>query len=482
MNRTVYTLLLRLAAPVVWASMAWSARRSKTAWAVLSPERFGYAGYDDGHRAGVTHARADRDVAHTHARNQASAPRVGDDAAPTGDDPGIGSACRWRAPVWVHAVSVGETRAAQPLIRALLARGDSVLLTHTTPTGRQIGQTLYAEALASGQLRQAWLPYDFPGACARFLSTHAPRLAVLIEREVWPNMVAACGKASLPIALVSARLSERGLRRTLGVGAVLKQAYAGLDIVCAQSQEDLQRLQTAGVRGGTVSGNLKFDVVLDEQQLARGRAWRAALDRPVIALISTREGEDELFAPAIKRIQGACEPAPLVVWVPRHAQRFDQVAAAIGHQGLSLARRSASPQPPEQAVQVYLGDTLGEMAFYLGAANVAIIGGSFAPLGAQNFIEACAAGVPVVLGPSIYNFKDAAGDALAQGLVEQVGDADLAMQAAWRVSASVSAQAAFAVRAQAWLTRHFGATQRILDHLPAQGLRSGLQNTPVDGA
>lgn len=440
MNRTVYTLLLRLAAPAVWASMAWSAMRSKTAWAVLSPERFGYAECDNAHPA---------------------------------------SAYPWRAPVWVHAVSVGETRAAQPLIRALLARGDAVLLTHTTPTGRHIGQTLYADALASGQLRQAWLPYDFPGACARFLKVRAPRLAVLIEREVWPNMVAACGTAGIPIALVSARLSERGLRRTVRVGAVLKQAYAGLDIVCAQSQEDLQRLQTAGVRGGHVSGNLKFDVVLDERQLARGRAWRAALDRPVVALISTREGEDEMFASAIERVQGTSAPVPLVVWVPRHAQRFEQVATAIVQQGLSLARRSQSPQPPDRTTQVYLGDTLGEMAFYLGAANVAIIGGSFAPLGAQNFIEACAAGVPVVLGPSVYNFKDAAGDALAQGLVEQVSDADLAMQAAWHRLASVSEQGAFAQRAQAWLARHVGATQRILDCLPLKGQGSDLPGKPI---
>lgn len=429
MNRTVYTLLLRMVAPVVWAGMAWSAWRAGTQWGVLSCERFGHA------------------------------------ATPSA-----------QSPVWVHAVSVGETRAAQPLIRALLARGDQVLLTHTTPTGRQTGQTLFADALATGQLRQAWLPYDFPGACVRFLSAHAPRLAVLIEREVWPNMVAVCGAAKIPVALVSARLSERGLLRSLRLGTVLAQAYASLDVVCAQSEEDAQRLHAAGVRTAVVCGNLKFDVALDQAQWARGRAWRAALGRPVVVLVSTREGEDASLTHAISQAKAASATGegsktgdrdPLVLWVPRHAPRFDEVAAQIERSGLRLARRSRGPDMPGRDVDVYLGDTLGEMAFWLGAANVAVIGGSFAPLGSQNFIEACAAGVPVVLGPSIYNFKDAARDALEHGLVTQVANADEALLWAWRaVNLPADDQMRFAQRAQAWLGRHMGATRRILQQLP----------------
>lgn len=429
MNRRLYTLLLRLVAPGVWAGMAWSAWRAGTQWGVLSRERFGHAA-------------------------TSSAP----------------------PPVWVHAVSVGETRAAQPLIRALLARGDQVLLTHTTPTGRQTGQTLFADALATGQLRQAWLPYDFPGACTRFLSAYAPRLAVLIEREVWPNMVAACGAAGIPVALVSARLSERGLQRSRRLGAVLAQAYASLDVVCAQSEEDAQRLHAAGVRTAVVCGNLKFDVALDQAQWARGRAWRAALGRPVVVLVSTREGEDALLTHAISQAKAASATGvdsetghaePLVLWVPRHAPRFNEVAARIERSSLRLARRSTGPDMPGPDVDVYLGDTLGDMAFWLGAANVAVIGGSFAPLGSQNFIEACAAGVPVVLGPSIYNFKDAARDALEHGLVTQVASADEALLRAWQaVNLPADDQVRFAQRAQAWLGRHVGATQRILQALP----------------
>ena len=229
--------------------------------------------------------------------------------------------------------------------------------------------------------------------------------------------------------------------------------------------------------------------MLDASQLARGRAWREALARPVILLASTREGEDQPFAQAIvarfaqadmsgsaanvadgharacpEALSGVSAQAarPLIIWVPRHAQRFDEVAVALAQTGLTRARRSHSAEPPAPATQVYLGDTLGEMAFYLGAANVAITGGSFAPLGAQNFIEACAAGVPVILGPSVYNFQDAARDALAQGLVSQVDDAGQALDLAWRLCADEQAQAAFAPRAQAWMGMHVGATQRIV--------------------
>lgn len=457
MNRFIYSQLLRVLAPAVWASMAWSAWRSGVTWDILSRERFGGG------------ARGARPV----------------------------STRSLSAPVWVHAVSVGETRAAEPLIRALLARGDVVLLTHTTPTGRQTGRMLFASELERGHLQQAWLPYDFPGACRRFLARHQPRLCILIEREVWPNMVAACRRAGVPVALVSARLSERGLRRARRLGSVLEEAYSTLDHVCAQSQDDAARLLEAGVRHVEVCGNLKFDVSLDAEQLARGRAWREALGRPVVTLVSTREGEDDMFARAIRllpafpsdepaaddlaadhlagdrqeraargqRPDSRLDLAPLVIWVPRHAQRFDEVARAIARHGLKAMRRSESACPPGQGTKVYLGDTLGEMAFYLGASDVAVIGGSFAPLGSQSFIEACAAGVPAIIGPSVFNFQDAARDAVSKGVIRQVSSADQALQEAAGLCSDEEGRSASALRALTWMSAHMGATQSTLNHL-----------------
>lgn len=431
--------------------MAWSAWRSHVQWGVLSHERFGNI-----------------------ARDMPLSARSLD------------------APVWVHAVSVGETRAAEPLIRALLARGENILLTHTTPTGRQTGRTLFGAELERGQLRQAWMPYDFPGACRRFLMHHKPRVAMLIEREVWPNMVAACRKAGVPVTLVSARLSERGLRRTLRLGSVLKEAYVTLDDVCAQSEDDAARLHQAGARNVVVCGNLKFDVSLDPEKFASGRAWREALGRPVVVLVSTREGEDDMLARAIKAHMAlsnnhfaAFDPhrdprqrdnegqrqvtrlglAPLVIWVPRHAQRFDEVAQEIARHGLATVRRSRSTGPPDHDIQVYLGDTLGEMAFYLGASNVAVIGGSFAPLGSQNFIEACAAGIPVIVGPSVYNFQDAAQDALSKGVIRQVASANQALQEAAGICSDDLGHSVSALRGSTWINSQVGATQRILDRL-----------------
>ena len=456
MNRGTYTLVLRAVAPLLWAHMAWSAWRSHTDWGVLSRERFGHD---------LTASNVPRADPATDTARQASAERLASVDGHVASVDGRAAFTRSDRPIWVHAVSVGETRAAEPLIRALLARGDNVLLTHTTPTGRKIGRAMFSKALEGGQLRQAWMPYDFPGACQRFLDGHAPRMAILIEREVWPNMVAACRQAGVPVALVSARLSERGQKRSARLGGVLRQAYASLDIVCAQSADDAARLREAGACHVVVTGNLKFDVVLDSQQVARGRVWRDGLARPVIVLVSTREGEDRPFAQALleKLERDAAGVRPLIVWVPRHSQRFDEVAASLSQAGLRSVRRSVSAAPPDGLTQIYLGDTLGEMAFYLGAANVAVIGGSFAPLGAQNFIEACAAGVPVILGPSVYNFQDAARDALAQGVVTQVDDVTQALDLAWKLSSDQQAQAAFAPQAQAWMAMHVGATRRILD-------------------
>lgn len=422
MRRGVYSLLLAALAPPAWTVLGYRAMRSKARWDILGTERFG-------------------------GRVDAAPPRHA-----------------LRRPVWVHAVSVGETRAAQPLILALLAAGYQVLLTHTTPTGRATGAELYGRAVAEGRLRQCWFPYDFSWVWRRFLRHYRPSCAVLMEREVWPNMIAACKQADIPVALVSARLSVGGKRRAQRFGRVLREAYGSLTAVTAQSEADAARLATLGARCPEIGGNLKFDVQVDNAQIAAGRAWRTRLGRSVIVLASTREGEDEAFARAWLRAEEGAGIRPLLVWVPRHPHRFDEVAATLRDHGLVVQRRHVAPRiMPALATEVYLGDTLGEMAFYLGAADVTLMGGSFAGFGSQNFLEPCAAGSPVIVGPSLYNFQDAASDALAHGVIEQVDSPEAALALAQqRLAAGQAWRQAWQAVTCDWLGQHQGATRRTM--------------------
>ncbi|CAB3883992.1 3-deoxy-D-manno-octulosonic acid transferase [Achromobacter anxifer] len=421
MNRGVYSLALRALSPLVWLWMGHRARRAGGQWEIFSPERFGHAA----------------------------------DAA--------SSSPSWNAPVWVHAVSLGETRAAQPLVQALLDRGLPLLLTHMTATGRAEGARLFAEAIARGQLRQAWMPYDFPGAARRFMAAYRPRCGLLIEREIWPNLLAAARGAGVPMALVSARFSASSLRQAGRMGGVMREALGGLDAVLAQTAEDAARLAQAGAPQPVVTGNLKFDLVLPPVQVGAGQAWRARLGRPVVAVASTREGEDSGFIEAIKR-HAASPGAPLFLLIPRHPQRFDEAARLLSEAGLPYARRSEGREPGADTA-VLLGDTLGEMAFYYAASDVAIVAGSFAPLGGQNLIEACAAGVPVIVGPHTFNFKQAAEDAIAAGAAQRTADPGQAVDAALALLADESRRRRAAEAALAWFGMHAGATGRTLDAL-----------------
>ncbi|GLK94477.1 3-deoxy-D-manno-octulosonic acid transferase [Achromobacter xylosoxidans] len=419
MNRGVYSLALRALSPLVWLWMGHRARRAGGQWEIFSPERFGR-------------------VAGAHAAS-------------------------WTAPVWVHAVSLGETRAAQPLLQALLDRGLPVLLTHMTATGRAEGARLFAEAIARGQLRQAWLPYDFPGAARRFMAAYRPRCGLLIEREIWPNLLAAARGEKVPMALVSARFSASSLRQAGRMGGVMREALGGLDAVLAQTSEDAARLVQAGAPQPVVTGNLKFDLVLPAAQVGAGQAWHERLGRRVVAVASTREGEDGGFIQAIKG-QSALPGAPLFLLIPRHPQRFDEAARLVSEAGLPYVRRSQGAEPgPDTAVM--LGDTLGEMAFYYAAADVAIVAGSFAPLGGQNLIEACAAGVPVIVGPHTFNFKQAAEDAIAAGAALRAPDTGQAVEAAMALLGDEARRRRAAQAALAWFRMHSGATGRTLEAL-----------------
>jgi 3-deoxy-D-manno-octulosonic-acid transferase len=442
MAQQAYTLLLRLLSPLIWGWMYWRARRAGGDWQIFSAERFGsYALPWDG-----------------------------------------------EAPVWVHAVSLGETRAAHSLIVSLLSRGDRVLLTHTTPTGRAEGAKLFAAEIATGQLRQQWLPYDFPGATRRFFKHYHPRLGILIEREVWPNLLDQAQEADVPMILASARFSERALGHVRRIDQVflslMRDAYASIDLVLAQTEDDARRLFEVGASNVQIVGNLKFDVVLPGVAVDAGRAWRQRLTRPVISIASTREGEDAMFVSAIQHqfkhpevlpedysvhavhfdpiltpIPVATEverktlapvtasedsavasaagaypittsPPALFFLIPRHPQRFDEAAALLEQSGLSFVRWSdirhnTHADSALSDVRVVLGDTLGEMPFFYAASDVAIVAGSFAPHGGQNLIEACAMGTPVIVGPFARNFADAVQGAVAAGAAIQIQSSEI---------------------------------------------------------
>jgi 3-deoxy-D-manno-octulosonic-acid transferase len=348
----------------------------------------------------------------------------------------------------VHAVSVGEARAAAPLVEALRAGfpDHAVLLTCTTAAGRDTLRQIHgAGALVT------YLPYDLPGAVRRFLGHWHPRLGVLMETEVWPNLLAACAEAGVPVVLANARMSEKSARGYARWPALGRAMFASLAEVCAQSAADAARLRALGARNVAVTGNLKFDVEPDAAQLAAGRAWRAHLGRPVLLLASTREGEEQLLLKEASQIRDL----PLIVIVPRHPQRFDEVAQWAD------ARRSRQ-EAADGKTKVYLGDTMGEMAFYFAACDVAVIGGSFLPLGGQNLIEALAAGAPVVTGPSMFNFAEAMRLALEAHAAVQAAGPGEALREAVRLLRDPARRAEMAAAGKQLCELHRGATARHL--------------------
>jgi len=367
--------------------------------------------------------------------------------------------------IWLHAVSLGETRAAAPLIAALRQQcpGMRLLLTHMTATGWQAGAALLQPGDA-----QAWLPYDLPGPMRRFLRQHRPDVAVLIETEVWPNLAVQCRRLGLPLLLANARLSARSARRWQRWPALAQAAWPGLD-VAAQTPGDAQRIAALGAARVQVMGNLKFDMQPDAGLLRLGAQWRQAARRPVLLLASTRSaGADSEEQMLLRAMPPELVQRALLVWVPRHPQRFDAVAQLLAAHGLAVQRRSAAP--PSGQTAVWLGDSIGEMAAYYAMADCAFIGGSLLPLGGQNLIEACACGCPVVLGPSQFNFADAARAACDAGAAVQVHDAAQVWQALTDWLDDAAARDAASRRAREFAAAHQGAAARqarwIAAHLP----------------
>jgi len=371
---------------------------------------------------------------------------------------------RWgfyRAPVsqrliWVHAVSVGETRAAQPLIEALQTAWPEhrILLTCMTPTGRATGREVYGERVI-----QAYLPYDYPVAVDRFFGHFSPDFGVLMETEIWPNLLAGAKARRLPVILANARLSARSARGYGKLPSLARPAFGALRAVAAQTAGDAERIAGLGAAKVSVCGNIKFDVTPPPEKIALGHAWRDAIgERRIWIAASTREGEEELVLAAWRSI---AMPGALLVLVPRHPQRFGEIAELLVREGVTFVRRSAGL--PEADTAVWLGDSMGEMAAYYTLAEVAFIGGSLLPLGGQNLIEAAACGCPVIVGPHTFNFQQATADAISAGAAERVSDAAGLALAINRLFGTGNELDQMRRAAASFAAAHRGATARTMD-------------------
>jgi 3-deoxy-D-manno-octulosonic-acid transferase len=357
--------------------------------------------------------------------------------------------------VWIHAVSLGETRAAAVLITTLRERLPSMklLLTHGTATGRAEG----AKLLQAGDV-QVWQAWDTVAATERFIQHFQPRMGIMMETELWPNMAATCAKYRVPLVMANARMSEKTYVQTKKFDKLARPAYESLTAVWPQSEADADRFAKLGAPVAGVFGNLKFDALVDVAQLTLGKNWRLKASKPVVMFASSREGEE--FA-LLQYLQKSISNVQWLI-VPRHPQRFVDVAALITQHGFKVSKRSDWLDLPDasEVNTIWLGNSLGEMALYYGMSDIALLGGSYEPLGGQNLIEAAACGCPVVMGPSVFNFSEAATLAIESGAAFAV---DSMPQAVDTVSKMVDSRAAVDVARAAALQfakSHQGAAEK----------------------
>lgn len=425
MLRFAYTLLLHLAIPLILLRL-WMRGRTESGYRKHIVERFGGTAQDGGT---------------------------------------IGSPVKC---IWIHAVSVGEVRASAPLIAALRAHWPDaqVVLTCMTPTGRRTASDLFGSSVTV-----CYLPYDLPWAISRFIRRWQPKVLVIMETELWPNLLAACTSHHISAFLANARLSEKsylGYAAYAPLCALTKQAFGQFHTVMAQSEADAVRLRHLGSNNTVVTGNVKFDVGVLPALVAQGVEWRApftSTGRHVILVASTREHEEAALLDAFLRqfVEFAQHGRrPLLVVVPRHPSRFDDVASRIAARRLSLARRSQVTPPPAD-IDVWLGDSMGELQAYYAMSDLAIIGGSFQPLGGHNLIEAAALGKPAIMGPSIFNFAEAVRLALEANAMISVADADAAMVEAAKLFASPERLKQMGENALRFAQAHRGATSRTME-------------------
>lgn len=314
--------------------------------------------------------------------------------------------------IWLHCVSVGETRAAEPLIKTLQTQypQHQILITNTTPTGRETSELLFGDAV-----QRVYLPYDLPFAVRRFLKHFKPKIGLIMETELWFNLISACKKNEIPLLLLNARLSEKSAKGYTKLGCLVTEGLKSLSAIAAQTSADALRLQKLGARNVQVTGNVKFDVKPPLNSLEQGLALRALLgDKIIFLAASTREGEEILVLEAIKDLN------ILTVIVPRHPQRFDEVEQLIKNAGLNYVRRSQLEGPIHSSIQVILGDSMGELFSYYAACDFTFVGGSLLKFGGQNLIEAASMGKPILIGKYTYNFAEATANALHAGAAAKV--------------------------------------------------------------
>ncbi|MBX9406729.1 lipid IV(A) 3-deoxy-D-manno-octulosonic acid transferase [Pseudomonas baetica] len=419
MNRTLYTALFYLGLPLV-AIRLWLRARKAPAYAKRIGERFSY-----------------------------------------------GMPALQPGGIWVHAVSVGESIAAAPMIRALLQRYPQLPMTVTcmTPTGSERIQALFAN---EPRIQHCYLPYDLPCAAARFLERAQPKLAVIMETELWPNHIHQCAKRGIPVALANGRLSERSARGYGRFSKLTAPMLAEMSFFAVQTEAEAQRFRDLGARPETVevTGSIKFDLTIDPQLLQRAAELRGqwqALERPVWIAASTHEGEDEVVLNAHRQLL-ASYPNALLILVPRHPERFNSVLELCQREGFATVRRSTDANVAAET-SVLLGDTMGELLFLYALADSAFVGGSLVPNGGHNLLEPAALAKPVISGPHLFNFLDIAAQMREAGALVEVDDAEgLAVEVRRLFELPRDAQR----MAEAGLNvmrRNQGALQRLLDGL-----------------
>ncbi|QSL87382.1 lipid IV(A) 3-deoxy-D-manno-octulosonic acid transferase [Pseudomonas atacamensis] len=369
--------------------------------------------------------------------------------------------------IWVHAVSVGESIAAAPMIRALLERYPALPITVTcmTPTGSERIQALFAN---EAHIQHCYLPYDLPCAAARFLERVQPKLAVIMETELWPNHIHQCAKRGIPVALANGRLSQRSAKGYGRFSKLTAPMLAEMSLLAVQTEAEAQRFRDLGARPESVevTGSIKFDLTIDPQLLQRATELRSqwqTQDRPVWIAASTHEGEDEVVLDAHRRLL-ANHPDALLILVPRHPERFNSVFELCQHEGFATVRRSTGANVDAQT-SVLLGDTMGELLFLYALADSAFVGGSLVPNGGHNLLEPAALAKPVLSGPHLFNFLDIAAQLREAGALAEVDDAEgLAVEVQRLFELPRDAQR-MAEAGLAVMRRNQGALQRLLDGL-----------------
>jgi 3-deoxy-D-manno-octulosonic-acid transferase len=372
--------------------------------------------------------------------------------------------------IWVHAVSVGETRAAAPLIDTLIQGGEKILLTHMTPTGRDAARQLFAEHIASGQLVQSYLPYDIHWAVNSFYRYFSIKIGLIMETEVWPRLILSARQKSLPVILINARLSERSARRASQLSNFAQLIYQSFTKILAQTNLDAKRYNSLGLSNVLVTGNLKFDFMPNSEQVEHALALKKKLTHQVqiVCAASTRDGEESLIIEAWQKLLKIKEnPNDFCLFiVPRHPQRFDDVFTQLQSNFPKVLRRSnLSDQEFVEIINhggVMLGDSMGEMSFYYALSDIVIMGGSLLPLGGQNFIEACALGRPIILGEHTFNFQQASADVVdSRAAIRIIDVADLVM-AMDLLLTNHQLKEEMSTNALDFSNQHTGATKKII--------------------